>query len=155
MGNTTTKVIHRLKIPVLAVPENLHYTPIKNILYACDFDKDTSEKFPKKLRDFASVFGTQIEIFTVESVLKKLQMNDAVTERKLNMDNGLAGVSHYYKNVLSDNVVAAIKEEIVDTQADLLVMVPHKYGFWESVIHRSKTSIMASGNNIPLLSISV
>ncbi|SPW34593.1 Uncharacterised protein [Elizabethkingia miricola] len=82
-------------------------------------------------------------------------MNDAVTERKLNMDNGLAGVSHYYKNVLSDNVVAAIKDEIVDTQADLLVMVPHKYGFWESVIHRSKTSIMASGNNIPLLSISV
>ncbi|HCD9233739.1 TPA: universal stress protein [Elizabethkingia anophelis] len=155
MGNTTTKVIHRLKIPVLAVPENLHYTPVKNILYACDFDKDISGEFPEKLRDFASVFGAQIEIFTVESALKKLQTDDAVEERKLNMDNGLEGISHYYKNVLSDNVVAAIKEEIVNTQADLLVMVPHKYGFWESVIHRSKTSIMASGSNIPLLSIPV
>lgn len=71
------------------------------------------------------------------------------------MDNGLEGISHYYKNVLSDNVVAAIKEEIVNTQADTLVMVPHKYGFWESVIHRIKTSIMASGSNIPLLSIPV
>lgn len=155
MGNTTTKVIHRLKIPVLAVPENLHYSPIKNILYACDFDKDISEAFPEKLRDFASIFGAKIEIFTVESVLKKLQTDNAVTERKLSMDNGLAGISHFYKNILSDNVIAAIKDEIDNMQADLLVMVPHKYGFWESVIHRSKTSIMASGNNIPLLSIPV
>ncbi len=87
--------------------------------------------------------------------MKKLQTNDVVTERKLSMDSGLAGISHYYKNVLSDNVITAIKDEIDNTQADLLVMVPHKYGFWESVIHRSKTSIMASGNNIPLLSIPV
>lgn len=45
------------------------------------------------------------------------------------MDNGLEGISLYYKNVLSDNVVATIKDEIVNTEVDLLVMVPHKYGF--------------------------
>ena len=45
------------------------------------------------------------------------------------MDNGLAGISHFYKNILSDNVIAAIKDEIDNMQADLLVMVPHKYGF--------------------------
>ncbi|WP_179009240.1 hypothetical protein [Winogradskyella forsetii] len=37
----------------------------------------------------------------------------------------------------------------------LLVMIPKTYGFWESIIHKSKTWVMASGMNIPLLSILV
>jgi hypothetical protein len=32
-------------------------------------------------------------------------------------------------------------------------MMPNKYGFWGSLIHRSKTRIMASGSEIPLMSL--
>ncbi|MNH31162.1 hypothetical protein D3C79_915000 [compost metagenome] len=62
-------------------------------------------------------------------------------------------VVYYYRNTESTEVIKAIKQEVLDTQTDLLVMIPQKHGFWSSLMHRSKTRAMASGNNIPLLSI--
>jgi hypothetical protein len=52
-------------------------------------------------------------------------------------------------------VIWEIEKEIIDSNSNLLVMIPKKYGFWESLIHRSKTREMASGLNIPMLSIPI
>jgi len=52
-------------------------------------------------------------------------------------------------------VLKVIEEEVIHMNADLLIMVPQKYGFLESIIHRSKTRVMASNNNVPLLSIPI
>lgn len=46
-----------------------------------------------------------------------------------------------------------IEEEINLIDADMLIMIPHRYNFIQSLFHRSKISIMASGNKIPLLAI--
>ena len=62
-------------------------------------------------------------------------------------------ISCSYKNLGSNNVVQAIENEIKEVNAKLLIMIPQKHGFWESMIHRSKTRIMASDLSIPLLSI--
>lgn len=50
-------------------------------------------------------------------------------------------------------LLLAIAAEIKEIKADFLVMMPQKRGFWEAVVHRSKTRLMASGLQIPLLSI--
>jgi len=50
-------------------------------------------------------------------------------------------------------VIKAIKNELQVSGADLLIMVPYRYGFWNSLIQRSKTRMMASKSSVPLLSI--
>ena len=48
-------------------------------------------------------------------------------------------------------VVDGIEREIRETKADLLVMVPHKLNFWESLFHQSTTRSMALRAHIPIL----
>ncbi len=55
----------------------------------------------------------------------------------------------------SNAVIKEIEDEIIEFNADLLIMVPKKCVFWESFVHRSKKRIMASGLDIPFLSIPI
>jgi len=63
------------------------------------------------------------------------------------------GIQYFYKNVESSAIIKEIKNEILSYQPDVIIMVPNRYGFWASVVHRSKTRMMAAGLDVPLLSI--
>lgn len=90
-------------------------------------------------------------MFNVRKQIEKL-----VDQNKTDaIDQALEGSEYYYRDVASDRVVDAIRSEIKLSNTDLLIMIPYKYGFWDSLIHQSKTRMMASGNDIPLLSITL
>lgn len=151
MGDTTTKVLHSLKIPTLAIPSHAKYQPIKNILFSCDILRGVHKIVYQQVAAFAKKFDAKVEVFYVGEEEQKLEdkaqqaLSDLkATHSDLNVD---------YKSVVSDELIDAIKAEVESFKADILVMVPYKYGFWGSMVHRSKTQEMAAGNDIPLLSI--
>jgi hypothetical protein len=94
------------------------------------------------------VFHVQNKLRNSDSELQLRRMTDRI-------DKGLEGIPHIYKPSESNFVLEEIKNEISQIKADLLIMVPQRYGFWESLVHRSKTRTMASLSKIPLLSIRI
>ncbi|HUH33624.1 MAG TPA: universal stress protein [Daejeonella sp.] len=141
-GNTTTSLMMKLRYPVLAVPVGSVFKGIDRILYACDELQDKTVL--DKIRDIAVVLQAEIEIFHVGKHIARLVEQGAET---------LKEVPHYYKNVESGKVIDEIETEVIKSNIDLLIMVPHKYGFLDSILHRSKTRVMASNNKVPLLSL--
>lgn len=153
MGNTTTAIIKNINIPVLAVPLNAKFNGLKKIIFACDNPKEISNDILEKINDTAQKLGGELEIFSVDEQVDELKTENAPSLITNVLDTQLQGINYYYKNVRSNAVIEAIKQEVEDYQADLLIMAPKQYGFWASIVHRSKTRLMASGMNIPLLSI--
>lgn len=151
-GNTTTAAIMKLKFPVLAVPSDVQFRGMKRILFACEVTRGVHRDILEQIRNLALLLGAEVIILHVREKIDTLE-NNKVRSSLDEIGKGLSGVSHYYKNVNSDAVIEAIQQEVQDTRADLLIMVPYRYGFWNSLVHRSKTRIMASGSSIPLLSI--
>lgn len=151
LGNTTTSTIHKLEFPLLAIPVSAKYKGIKNVLFACDLEKGVEDKVLKDVHELATVFGAAVEVFYVTETLEALQGADEADHAVV--DKSLTGINYYYKNVQSRRIIGAIQDEIKEIHADLLIMSPYKYGFWDSIVHRSKTRMMASGNNVPLLSL--
>jgi hypothetical protein len=86
-------------------------------------------------------------------VLTKEELQGAEEAEHACIDKTFTGINYYYKNIQSREIINAIQEEVKETKADLLIMAPYKYGFWDCMVHRSKTRMMASGNNVPLLSL--
>lgn len=152
MGNPTTTLISMKKFPVLAVPICAKFKGIKKILFACDVMQSVPLKTLAKLRQVASKLKSEITVFYVEQKINELQSKTTTLER---IGTELHGLTHLYKNVKSNTVIEEIEKEIKSSNPELLVMIPKKYGFWESIIHKSKTRVMASGMDIPLLSIPV
>lgn len=149
LGNTTTAVIKNIDIPVLAVPRKARFNKISRILYACDTLSFSATKRFNWIANLMGDFGFEIEFFSVdESVLelKKRSMQPKSNETEFE------DVKYIYKTVKSNDVINEIEKEIKHYNADILVMVPKKYGFWDSLVHKSKTRIMAAGIDIPMLS---
>lgn len=153
LGNTTTSVIKSLNIPILAVPQNARFQNAKKILYACDTLSLSSIRRFTWIREVISNLGSEIEFFSVDEKLDEIREEQGKVLLNSSIGNNFEDVKYIYKNVRSNAVIDEIKKEIKNFEADILVMVPQKYGFWDSLIHRSKTRIMAAGLDIPLLSI--
>jgi len=153
LGNSTTSVIKNLNIPVLAVPENARFHNAKKILYACDTLSLSSIKRFSWIRQVIGNLGSEIEFFSVNDKLDEIKEEQGKILLNSAMDKEFEEVKYIYKNVRSNAVIDEIRKEIKKFNADILVMVPQRYGFWDSLVHKSKTRIMAAGLDIPLLSI--
>jgi nucleotide-binding universal stress UspA family protein len=147
-GNTTTSAIMKLSFPVLAVPEGAEFTGMNNILFAYDGIEMKQDIIPKKIKEIAQSFEANVEVFHV-----KKPTEASVPAEVLGED--LKGEKYVYKEVESRDIIKEIETEMKQINADMLIMVPRKYGFWESLIHRSKTRVMASGSDVPVLSLPV
>lgn len=152
MGNSTTSVIKNLNTPVLAVPLNARFQNIKKILYACDTLSFSSIKRFSWLRSIVGNLGAEVEFFSVDAKLDDLKQEQDRLLLSSTLEQEFQQVKYLYKTVKSNAVINEIKKEINIYDADILVMVPQKYGFWDSLVHKSKTRIMAAGLDIPLLS---
>ncbi|MFC7526599.1 universal stress protein [Parapedobacter sp. GCM10030251] len=153
LGNTTTALIHQFKFPVLAVPLGARFGKIDRALFACDNLQGVQRVILEEIKTLALGVGASIEIFHVDNRIRKIQQVRIDDEIIAKFGEGLDGVTYYYKNVESNAVIKAIADELTHINAGLLIMLPAQYGFWASLIHRSKTRIMASGLSVPLLSI--
>ena len=154
-GNTTTKAIKKLKLPVLAVPLGAKFEGVRKVLFACDVLTGVSEKVLLNIKELALSLNAEVEVFNVNRALEELKKEDTELSATDTIDDGLEGITYYYKQVKSNAVIKEIEKEIAVFGADMLIMVPKKYGFWASLVHTSKTRIMASGLQIPLLSIPI
>jgi len=107
----------------------------------------------EKVKDLATDLKAQIEVFYVDERIEELKDNNNGVLAIDVISDGLDGVTYSHKNVRSNAVIREIEKEILVFQAELLIMIPRKYGFWASLVHKSKTRMVASGLDIPLLSI--
>lgn len=151
IGNATTAAIKNVIVPLLAVPINACFQNAKKILFACDTFKPLSIRRLSWLREAVNRVGLEIEIFNVDKSVDHLKSNGASVHDSI--EEEFQKVKYLYKSVRSNAVVSEIQKEIKLYGADILVMMPERYGFWDSLVHRSKTRMMASGLDIPLLSI--
>ncbi|MBZ4037463.1 universal stress protein [Flavobacterium sp. 17A] len=152
LGNSTTSAIKNLHVPVLAVPEKARFINIKKVLYACDSLSFSAIKRFSWIKNALGDFGAEIEFFSVDEKLDDLKEEQHRILMNSNIEKEFEDVKYLYKTVRSNAVINEIKKEIKNYEADLLIMVPQKYGFWDSLVHRSKTRILAAGLDIPLLS---
>lgn len=150
LGSTTTAALHKLKVPVLAVPVKARFQGMKKILFACDIKKGVTFSVLERIKEVARHFNAELEVFYVEDSVNEI--NAQADKAKALFDN-LEGLTYMFKSVQSDAIISEIQNEIKRFQPNVLIMVPYEYGFWSSLVHKSKTRIMASGMNIPLLSI--
>jgi len=152
LGNSTTSAIKNLNIPVLAVPGNARFQDIKKVLFACDNLSFSAIKKFSWIKNTLGDLGSEIEFFSVDDKLDDLKEEQHRILMNSNLEKEFEDVKYLYKTVKSNAVINEIKKEIKNYEADILIMIPQKYGFWDSLVHKSKTRIMAAGLDIPLLS---
>lgn len=151
-GNSTTTLIRHAKFPVLVVPGDIDLKEVDRVLFACDLNCRFSLQSLKMLNEMAHSLHAQVQVLHIESVKKEESSLEAVGDAPA-WSESVIDVEHSHKEIESNNVIKGIETGVKEFNADLLVMVPQRYGFWNNLIHKSKTCEMAARTRVPLLSI--
>jgi nucleotide-binding universal stress UspA family protein len=147
-GNTTTAVIRRLRTPTLVVPNNIEYNGIKKILYACEPDFVSEKNHLGLLEEITRQFAAQLQVLHVET--KEVDAV-AVGNNIHAMHAVVKQINHSYNVIENASVGDGIMQGVKEWQADLLVMVPHRPGFWERLFNGSTTRELTLRTRVPLL----
>jgi nucleotide-binding universal stress UspA family protein len=150
-GNTTTAAIKRLKCPVLVVPGDVPFKGIGKILYAYEHTCLDQDNHLDVMKEIARKFAAELQVFHVDTKAKEgaaVAVEDSVTST---VDGLLEDLDHTYNFVGYPKIGEGIARGVEAFEADLLVMVPHKAGFLESLLKGSNTRSMTLKTRVPLL----
>jgi nucleotide-binding universal stress UspA family protein len=138
-----------VQAPVLVVPHDAGYTPVKHITYASDFTYKTSIELFHPLIELVRVFKAKVYILHVR------QHHNGVSEQELIGRNSseiiFEGCDHDFVTVEEPNVNSGINKYLQQQTSELLVMVAHKHTFLERVFSKNHTTSMAYETHVPLL----
>ncbi|OQP47147.1 hypothetical protein A4H97_06460 [Niastella yeongjuensis] len=149
IGSTTINVSRKVKTPVLIIPHDAAYSPIKHITYASDFSYKTSTRLFNTLLELARAYGAKTHILFVR------QGHGGNSEQELNGKRSseiiFEGYDHEYATIEEPSVNQGISKYLQQYSSELLVMVAHKHTFLERVFSKTHTTAMAYETHIPLL----
>ena len=150
LGSTILSALRDLRSPVLAVPVKSTYRPIKKVCFAYD---------SKTMKDYGPVhdlFGLVKELGAELHVLSIDHSSNSGEERMATtgeLNSILDSLQPEYHLIDSANTDESISKFIQAKQMDLLVVVPHKHSFFESLFNRSHTAELVHSVHIPLIAL--
>lgn len=149
MGSNTAEVLRRGEIPLLIVPGTATFKTPKRILFACDNPMIENPATLRPLKEIASFFAAEIEVYTLE---KPSSIPGEVQKpRPSNLEEHFHGLKHVYTFEREEGVRERILEAIGESQADLLAMIPHHRSVWDYLFDKSDTLSVALQTSVPML----
>ncbi|MCX6350453.1 MAG: universal stress protein [Bacteroidetes bacterium] len=149
VGSITTTVMHKSKLPIMAIPENFHYRQPKKIVLAVGGHFPASPGSLAMLTEFANRFKSELNLVNVK------QDEGQHPDFKMGsiMENNFKGINCHYDEVVNAEIETGIKNFAADKEADLITVIPQEYSFWHTLFNPSTTKHLAFHTSLPLLSI--
>jgi nucleotide-binding universal stress UspA family protein len=148
MGSNTVAVINESSVPVITVPTETRFSPIKLIVYASD---NMNLKYEiRKVALFAKIFHAQLHVLHVAPPEgEPVNIND--------LERGLIDTAHFsdiHVHIAGGgNVNAVVEGFVAEHKANLLVMFTEKMNHLKQAFGKSKTREFAFSGSIPMLAL--
>lgn len=151
MGSNTLTAMRQLKCPVLVVPPGTTYHGIKKIGLACDFENVVQSTPVEYIKNIVKEFGADLYVLNVQDIDQD-DLEDATMDTAY-LDAMLEDVSPKYVQLTGKDVVESINSFAEHNNLDLVMVIPKKHKFIDSLLHKSKSKELVTHAHIPIVSI--
>lgn len=152
-GSTTSLLMRQATRPVLAIDKEVKFKKIQRVTLACDYGRiQHQHKVLTPLRNLVRAFEAKIFILNVVHDLRTAPTLDEAVAG-ISLDHALGKVEHTFHQYQHDDVVMGINAFSQEYNSDMVVMIPHKHSFFESLFHESRTKRMAFHAQFPVLTL--
>lgn len=135
LGSNTIHVIRKSKAPVLAIPAEYQYSPIKKILFTVDYQSKYNRDDLYVAIETAKMNNAEITAFHVKD---EQELNKEQRDNKAFLALCLEQVPFKLKEEFGTHIPKAILEYLEAHNFDLLVMMKRKHTFFERVLTSQK-----------------
>ncbi|MDP1799989.1 MAG: universal stress protein [Bacteroidota bacterium] len=147
-GSVSIKVSNKARCPVILVPRDAKWEPIKNIMFASNYDSAT-----KQVVQYITSFATAIQAKIHFVNIKKAHLSPEEKEKEWDqfIVEVESGLSHEKHTIYGDYPVDRLKKYSEKNNINLLAFVSKHRNFWENLMHESITENMALSVITPLM----
>ncbi|MCJ7468610.1 MAG: universal stress protein [Maribacter sp.] len=151
LGSTTKQLIEKAPCPVLAIPADAVYNPLKTIVYASDFEEEDVYAI-RKLTEIGELYMSEIKIIHISTEDEyKGQMQLKWFKEILRKKVAYEHIE--FKLLFSEDVFGSLQGYLDDVGADIMVMLEREEaGFLKKWFHRDLVKKMETHGKVPLLS---
>jgi nucleotide-binding universal stress UspA family protein len=149
IGSNTINVVNHTNVPVLIVPAESKYKPVEEIVLVCDYKK-INETIPQKpLRSILD--ATKAKLFVLNIDHNNREFKSDSPHEAFVLDDILKDYTPEYHHVDSKDFAEATNDFVEKYNVDIIITIPKKHGFFESIFKRSHTKQLAYHTHVPLL----
>lgn len=151
IGSNAILAMHSLTNPLIVVPKNGYFRTVSKLCFACDL-KDVAASTPLlAIKAFAKLFNAEVHILNIDYHNRYYSPN---TQNEIEVLNLMFDeVEHKFHFIENESVQDALNDFIDRNDMDLLIMLPKKHTFFESLFRRSQTKEMLYHSHIPILAL--
>jgi nucleotide-binding universal stress UspA family protein len=151
IGSNVVNISKLSPVPVVVVPPACHYELIKRVVMACDFTKVKDSIPLEPLKRLLQRHDVQLQVVNID---KEAKHKNADPEQ-LAEETALHGIlkeyhPRYYYNNESD-IINGILNFAKGHRAQMVIALPHKYSFFQSLLHNSVSQQLTVHSAMPVL----
>ena len=149
MGSNTTHVVHHTSVPVLIVPADAKWKDVETVGWACDY-KEVIKTTP------AMAISNIVAELKAKLVVMHNNPDPKAFDPELFHNNVMVAemlkkTKPEFDMVSYENFLEAVQDFVERHKVDMLLVIPKKVGWFESLFRRSHTKMLAFHSHIPLL----
>ena len=154
MGSTTLNAIRHVKCPVIVVPPGTTYHGIRKIGLACDFENVVQSTPVEYIKNIVKEFGADLYVLNVQDKKDEEEDPDAAPMMDTTyLDVMLEDVKPFYVQLTGKDVVETVNSFAEKNNLDLVMVIPKKHRFIDSLFHKSQSRELITHAHIPIVSI--
>lgn len=148
-GSSAMHIVHHTHTPVLMVPPNAKWQPIKNIAWACDY-KNLNKTTPVwSIKPFLQATGARLHV--VHNDPEHKQSDEALAASRQQIQEWFTGVEVTFALSEEKDLKEAINQYVIANRIDMLVAISKKHNWLEGLFAPSHTKQLAFSAHVPVL----
>jgi nucleotide-binding universal stress UspA family protein len=149
-GSNTLKMAERKACPVLIVPENATYSPIKNVMLTSDFINTLNTTPSVPIKDFLNIFKPQLHIVNVnnEHYISLTENYEAEKQQLKTMFEEYNPEFYFMRLFDVDEAINLFAES---RNIDLIILIQKNRSFMSKLLNTSRTKTLTYHSKMPIL----
>ena len=147
-GSTTVRVIHRAKIPVIAIPSAYAFNGLENLLFPTDYDIDYHESQLYWINYLAENNHSKLHIVHIS---KDDFLSANQKKKKAELTGKLQPKSYKFSLVEGKNIAQTIYKFEKENNINLLAMINNKHSFFENLFFKQIIDEIGFHTKVPFL----
>lgn len=152
IGSNTLKLVHHSSCPIMIIPPDAKYTPIREVALTSDF-KDVETTIPfESIKTLLDLFEPTLYVINVDSE-HYVEISEEYKAEKKKIEEQFANYNPQFAFIRLYDFLDAINQFAKDKQIDFIITIPKKHSFLSNLFRSSTTKKLAYHSHIPIVAI--
>ncbi len=150
-GTNTINMMEKItKCPVLAIPEEVRFSPPKEIVFPTDYKTPFKRRELNYLIEIGKMHGTFIRVLHIK---EEADLNKKQQGNKVLLESILEKTSHSFHTLEDLKVQTGINAFIENRGSDMVAFINRKHSFFGSVFSRPLVKELGYHSRIPIIAL--